>query len=189
MEPQNSTSPATTTRMPRIVGYQRVLSICSWARISVVIASSSGSQAALVVDDRLDLLLGQDAGEVRHSAGRDPARAVLLVRRLAARNPVVLILRALGSRELAERGSTGEVRAVRAAAHRAGQRSHRLRRVEERALLRLLRLRPDALQVVHEVVDALLVEDALAALHAPRRHRRARTPVGDDVVDLFPAVT
>src|SRR3979411_2748549 len=94
MYPQNTSTPATTTRMPRIVGYQSVLSICSWARVSALTVATSASQPALVVDDRLDLLLGEDVGEVRHAARRDPPRAVLLLRKLARRNPVEVVLEA-----------------------------------------------------------------------------------------------
>src|SRR6266545_4272568 len=79
--------PATTTRMPRIVGYQRSFGMFSvgwaWARRDVITASGSRpSQATLVVDDRLDLIFGERVAEVGHAARRDPSRAVLLVCRV-----------------------------------------------------------------------------------------------------------
>src|SRR5437763_1679932 len=120
--------PATTTRIPRIVGYQRSFGICSvgwaWARRDVITASvSPASQAPLVVDDGLDLLLGQGVAEVGHAAGRDPPRAVRLVGRLARRDPVDLVLDAGRTSELAHRVAAGQVRSERATALRAGERS------------------------------------------------------------------
>src|SRR6266536_5161371 len=101
--------------MPRIVGYQRSFGICSvvgvaWARSDVITMSGPrASQAPLVVDDRLDLVLGEHVAEMRHATGRDPARAVQLVRRFARRDPVDVVLDALGARELAQRVAPREV--------------------------------------------------------------------------------
>src|SRR5215210_1054876 len=123
--------------MPRIVGYQSVLSNVSWARVSALTVATSASQAALVVDDRLDLVLGQDLREVRHAAGRDPSRPVQLLRRLAGRDPVEVVLDAGRAGELTQGVSIGEVRAVRPTAHRPGKRPRRLGRIEERPVLRV----------------------------------------------------
>src|SRR5258708_669823 len=119
--------PATTTRIPRIVGYQRSFGICSvgwaWARRDVITASGScSSQAPPVVHDRLALLLGQGFAEVGHAAGRDPARAVRLVGGLARRDPVDVVLHPRRACELAHRVAAGEVRSERAATLRTGQR-------------------------------------------------------------------
>src|SRR5215216_6332675 len=217
--------PATTTRMPRIVGYQRSFGMFSvgwaWARRDVITASGSRAlEATLVVDDRLDLLLGQGVAEVRHAARRDPARAVQLVGGLARRDPFDLVLDALRARELTQRVAASEVGAVGATALRTGQRPRsgivrivegpvlrvapRALQLEEQFPVVLARvLRPlvlellrepllgllgrdlNALDVVHEIVDALLVEHALAARDAPGGHGRARSAVRDDVVHLF----
>src|SRR5438552_15079988 len=112
--------PATTTRIPRIVGYQRSFGICSvgcaWARRDVITASGScASQATLVVDDCLDLFLGQHVAEVRHATGRDPARAVQLVRRFARRDPVDMVLDPLRARELPDPAASTAVRPSRPA--------------------------------------------------------------------------
>src|SRR5947209_3285209 len=216
--------PATTTRIPRIVGYQRSFGICSvgwaWARRDVITASRSrASQAPLVVDDGLDLLLGQGVAEVGHAAGRDPPRAIRLVGGLARRDPVDLVLDPRRTRELAHRVAAGEVGSKRAAALRTGERpGPRIRRVVEgpvlgvapralqleeklavalarvlrpgvdellgEPLLRLLGRDLDALDVVDDVVDALLVEHALPARDPPRGHGRPRSAVRDDVLDL-----
>src|SRR5512132_1739005 len=119
--------PATTTRIPRIVGYQRSFGMfsvgCAWARRDVITGSGSrASQAPLVVDDRLDLVLGQGVAEVGHATGRDPARAVRLVGGLARRDPVDVVLDPRRARELAHRVATGEVGAERATALRTGER-------------------------------------------------------------------
>src|SRR5690349_1313793 len=216
--------PATTTRIPRIVGYQRSFGICSvgWAcaRTDVITASGSrASQAPLVVDDGLDLLLGQGVAEVGHAAGRDPARAVRLVGGLARGDPVDVVLDPRRTRELAHRVAAGEVRSERATALRTGERpGPGIRRVVEGPVLRvasralqleeqlpvalarvrrpgvdellrkpLLRLGGrdlDALDVVDDVVDALLVEHALPARDSPRGHGRPRSAVRDDVLHL-----
>src|SRR6266511_345279 len=187
----------------------------AWARRDVITASGSRAlQATLAVDDRLDLVLGQDVAEVRHATGRDPARAVQLVRRFARRDPVDLVLDPFRARELAQRVAAGEVGAVRATALRTGQGpgpgivgvvegpvlrvAPRALQLEEQlpvtlarvlrpcvdellreTLLRLLGSDLDALDVVHEIADALCVEHALAARDAPRGHRRPRTAVCD----------
>src|ERR1700716_1003695 len=150
--------PATTTRIPRIVGYQRSFGMLSvgwaWARRDVITASGSRAlQATLVVEDCLDLFLGQHAAEVRHATGRDPPRAVQLVGRLARRDPVDLVLDPLRPRELAHRVAAREVGPVRATALWTGQRpGPGIRRVVEGPVLRVA---PRALQLEEQLPVAL----------------------------------
>ena len=69
----------TTTRTPRIVGYQRFLStVCSWARDEDV--HRCVLEAALVLDDRSICSSVRVVDEVRHAARRDAPDAVGLVR-------------------------------------------------------------------------------------------------------------
>src|SRR6266699_2519690 len=150
--------PATTTRIPRIVGYQRSFGICSvgwaWARRDVITASGSRApQAPLVVDDGLDLLLGQGVAEVGHAAGRDPARAVRLVGGLAGRDPLDVVLDPRRARELAHGVAAGEVRSECAATLRTGQRPGTGSvGVEERPVLGMA---PCALQLEEQLPVAL----------------------------------
>ena len=62
------------------------------------------------------------------------------------------------------------------------------RRLRRRHRLRLVRCGDDALDVVDEVLDALLLQRALAAEHTPRGHRGARPAVGDDLGQLLAVV-
>src|SRR3954454_10186802 len=117
MEPTNSSTAATTTRTPRIVGYQSVRSIAVLARVDMVESVSfSALEASLVRHDGLDLLLREQVHEERHPARRDPAHPVPLVGRRAERHPVELVLAARLRRELQLLGAVGEVRAEGAAA-------------------------------------------------------------------------
>src|SRR5262245_9639701 len=104
--------PATTTSTPRMVGYQRFGSVSSLPRVIAAERGNTGplgSETALVVDDRLDLVLRQLIDEVRHAARRDAALAVELVGRHALGDPVELLLAARLVGELDQRRAVGEV--------------------------------------------------------------------------------
>ena len=77
--------------------------------------------------------------------------------------------------------------ASRACRARRTPRGHALELLGGRGL-RLVGRGADALDVVHEVLDALLAERALAAEHTPRGHGRARSAVGDDLGELLAVV-
>src|SRR5207245_8927729 len=90
---------------------------------------------SLVIDDRLDLVLGQECAEVRHPTRGDPADPVLVPTRHAERDPVVLARHAGLTGELAVRVAAGQVRAVCAAPLRGKGREVDSRRVVVRPAL------------------------------------------------------
>src|SRR3954466_11019421 len=134
--------PASTTRMPRMTGYQTPFGDASAAsvrrdstttpippvdcaapsRSSEHGSASSPSQRSLVGHDRLDLVLGEHRAEVRHAARRDATHAVALVRLDPDADPGEEL--GLTGRwwELVVHVAIGEVGTVRTATHRPGRR-------------------------------------------------------------------
>src|SRR3954468_370833 len=94
MLPMNRLTAAMTTRTPRMVGYQRSRSLMPSAARTSAFTGAPPLEVPLVLDDGVDLILGQDRREVRHAAGRDAAHSVALVLLGAVGDPVVLLLEA-----------------------------------------------------------------------------------------------
>src|SRR6185312_16858103 len=114
-----STIAAITTSTPRIVGYQMLAVTKECARFRDT--SSPLLQRSLVGHDRFDLRLGEDGAEVGHASRRDAADPVGLVRRDTDADPLQQLVLTGRRRELVVHVTTGEVRAVRAAAHDPGR--------------------------------------------------------------------
>src|SRR5262245_19021853 len=81
---------------------------------------------------------------------------------------------AAGALELEEQRAVARARVLRLG----------VRELAREPLLGLLGRELEGLDVVHQVLDPLLVEHALPARDAPRGHRRPWSAVRDDVVDL-----
>src|SRR5437773_2311067 len=103
----NSTIAETTTRTPRIVGYQMPWAVAARIEVTALLL-----QRPLVGHDLLDLVLGEDRAEVRHAARRDPADPVLLVGVHPDADPLEQLVLAGRRRELVVDVAPGEVRPV-----------------------------------------------------------------------------
>src|SRR3954462_1326696 len=87
----NRLTAARTVRTPRIVGYQMSRSLMPSAARTSAFTRAPPLEVPLVLDDCVDLILGQDRPEVRHAATGDAAHAVALVLFDPVGDPVVLL--------------------------------------------------------------------------------------------------